>query len=214
MQPCLGELLSDSLLASSQSLAFSSFAQILVKAAMSSSSSGPCEILFHRLLQGPLDRFGIHASALGKADQRDPSIALVGATLEMAGVDLFLHQPRRSRRADADKLTCQGAHRLRLRLLEPAKDLAGAEGDAMALHQHGIDTGGHGGVGEQQGPPPVHLVVRDEQRLGRGRFHGCSISVSRADTVACWRTHLLVWSCEPLTPSADGGPHTIGGFFS
>jgi hypothetical protein len=77
--------------------------------------------------------------------------------------------------------------------LEPAKDLAGTEGDAMALHQHGIDTGGHGGVGEQQGPPAVHLVVRDEQRLGRRCFHGRSIPDSRAGTVVCSRTHLLLW---------------------
>jgi hypothetical protein len=45
-QPCLREALSDSLVASSQSLAFSSFAQILVKAAMSSSSSGSTKYFF------------------------------------------------------------------------------------------------------------------------------------------------------------------------
>ncbi len=45
------------------------------------------EKLLHRLSQGPLDGFGIPASSLGKADQRDPSIALVGATLQMACVD-------------------------------------------------------------------------------------------------------------------------------
>jgi hypothetical protein len=157
---------SDSLEASSQSLAFSTFAQILVKAAMCSSSSRSTK-------NSLIDSFKVRLTA--SAYRRPVSVKLinethpsplVGATLEMASVDLFLHQPRRSRRADADKLTCQGAHRLRLRVLEPANDLAGAEGDAIALHEHSINTGRRGGVGEQQGPPPVHLVVRDEQRLG------------------------------------------------
>ena len=62
----------------------------------------------------------------------------------------------------------------------------------MPLHKHGIDTGGHGGVSEQQGPPPVHLVVRDELRLGRGCFHVSSIPNARADTVVCARMHLPV----------------------
>ena len=51
------------------------------------------EVLLDRLLEAPLGRFSEVSSALGEADERHPSVALVGATLEMPGVDEVLDQP-------------------------------------------------------------------------------------------------------------------------
>ena len=51
------------------------------------------EVLLDRLLEAPLGRFSEVSSALSEADERHPSVALVGAALEMPGVDEVLDQP-------------------------------------------------------------------------------------------------------------------------
>src|SRR5579859_1634650 len=78
------------------------------------------EVLLDRLLEAPLGRFREVSSALGEADERHPSVALVGAALEMPGADGVLDQPRCSRWAHANQLAGQGSDRLRLGLQEPA----------------------------------------------------------------------------------------------
>jgi hypothetical protein len=42
----------------------------------------------------------------------------------------------------------------------------------VAVHQHGVDAGGHGQVGEQQREPGILLGRRDDRRPGRGPGHG------------------------------------------
>jgi hypothetical protein len=51
------------------------------------------EVLLDRIFEGSFDRVGEVPSALGEADERHPTVALVGPTLEVPGIDQFLNQP-------------------------------------------------------------------------------------------------------------------------
>ena len=51
------------------------------------------EILLDRIFEGSSDRLGEVPSALGEADERHPTVTLVGSTLEVPGIDQFLNQP-------------------------------------------------------------------------------------------------------------------------
>ena len=51
------------------------------------------EVLLDRIFEGSFDRLGEVPSALGEADERHPTVALVGSTLEVPGIDQFLNQP-------------------------------------------------------------------------------------------------------------------------
>ena len=72
------------------------------------------EVAKDGILEGACDFFAVAAPCWGEADQRFTPVALVGAALEVSGVDELLHEARGASRADADEPVGQGTRGLRL----------------------------------------------------------------------------------------------------